>query len=173
MLSFSRFELFLYFVLTFECLRGCSVMQLEKCFMLKQFYVLLLNASLHLFNVESDFNTVLLFAFVKTSVILYQLLCKLYTLTGLCHQGGVSAKHQPLLFYSLFLCPCFSSCLLKYKALLSLATSMASYAVVIVPLRNSPTSLDALRFFLWVSLFFLVCLFVMFCFLVMLLVEVI
>ncbi len=39
--------------------------------MLKQFYVLLLNASLHLFNVESDFNTVLLFAFVKTSVILY------------------------------------------------------------------------------------------------------
>ncbi|XP_043084770.1 suppressor APC domain-containing protein 1-like [Puntigrus tetrazona] len=28
---------------------------------------------------------------------------------------------------------------------------MASYTVVIVPLRNSPTSLDALRFFLWVK----------------------
>ncbi|KAK2867138.1 hypothetical protein QQF64_022814 [Cirrhinus molitorella] len=28
---------------------------------------------------------------------------------------------------------------------------MASYTVVIVPLRNSPTSLDALQFFLWVK----------------------
>ncbi|XP_016399705.1 suppressor APC domain-containing protein 1-like [Sinocyclocheilus rhinocerous] len=28
---------------------------------------------------------------------------------------------------------------------------MASYTVVIVPLRNNPTSLDALRFFLWVK----------------------
>uniref|UniRef100_A0A673IPK1 Si:ch211-266k8.6 n=1 Tax=Sinocyclocheilus rhinocerous TaxID=307959 RepID=A0A673IPK1_9TELE len=40
---------------------------------------------------------------------------------------------------------------LKYKALLSLATLMASYTVVIVPLRSSPNSLDALQFFLWVK----------------------
>ncbi|XP_026058037.1 uncharacterized protein LOC113043100 isoform X3 [Carassius auratus] len=65
--------------------------------------------------------------------------------------GFQAAKHQPLLFYSLFLCPCFSSCLLKYKDLLSLATPMSSYTVVMVPLRKSPTSLDALRFFLWVK----------------------
>ncbi|XP_056308038.1 uncharacterized protein LOC130219623 isoform X2 [Danio aesculapii] len=28
---------------------------------------------------------------------------------------------------------------------------MSSYTVVMAPLRNSPTSLDALRFFLWVK----------------------
>lgn len=80
---------------------------------------------------------------------------------------GFSKTSASVILFSL--CPCFSSHLLKYKALLSLATLMASYTVVIVPLRNSPNSLDALQFFLWVSLLFLVCLLISNSFLLLLL----
>jgi len=52
---------------------------------------------------------------------------------------------------------CFSPRFLKWKALLSLVTPMASYTVVIVPLRNRVTSLDAVHFFLWVSLLSYLC----------------